>query len=72
MVQPPPGALPPPDPAQADQYQVPARLAIVQNGEVLAAFPPLWSAGPPGTPVTLQADGLTRAQASDLVHSLGM
>ena len=58
MMQPPPGALPPPDPSQGDIYQVPARLAFVQHGEVLAAFPALLGTGPPGTPVRLQVDGL--------------
>jgi len=71
MMQPPPGALPAPSASQARQYQVPRALGIVQDGKVLAAFPPLVGVGPPGTPVTVQVDGLTRTQAENLVTRLG-
>ena len=72
MMQPPPGALPPSDPGHAFSYGVPATLAIVQNGKVLRAFPPIVGIGTPGTPITLQIDGLTRAQADDLGRRLGV
>jgi hypothetical protein len=71
MIQPPPGALPPP-PGRPDEYQAPHTLAIVQHGKVLAAFPALYGSGRPGTAVRLQIDGLTRARANDLVRRLGM
>lgn len=71
MMQPPFGALPAPNASQAHQYQVPRTLGIVQDGKVLAAFPPLVGLGAPGTPVRVQVNGLTRAQAENLVSRLG-
>lgn len=71
MLQPPPGALPPPSASQASQYQVPRTLGIVQQGKVLATFPVLVGIGQPGAPVTVQVNGLTRTQAEALVNRLG-